>query len=406
MAIAARLILILVICCSALPALAQRIIYDQGRDKTAQDTQSKASDIAAGALFTKMLHNVDLQAKREADTTMAFVEQRMRAKLSNFGQWDQGTAPTIISIPNQPPVFAGCRSVACELRGLEARLNFFLAEPTMSEAEIKKKLNDLAARKQALDRELQSLKAASKTDDPLVVQTFSWLTDNGKDVIEYANKIAAFTGGAGHPVKGLSSALDKLGDGLDQMIALYASVKGIWDGYQVIRVDPASLRPPPQQTDLLLLALEAEHVQATAQIKARESMELSAALNHVETALNRLMAAGLVGSEERIEVTLQRAVNNHDRQLLRQLMDTLHEAAAAVAQLDAAGQLAALRLSDEERRHAIRRSAVNSATYDQTIQAASQRLAIYWKSGVKPSDLAQLMAYIANTAAIGAAAAK
>jgi len=133
---------------------------------------------------------------------------------------------------------------------------------------------------------------------------------------------------------------------------------------------------------------------------------LGAALNQVETTLNNLNSAGVLNSRDSVEKTLTDAAGGHDREKLRMLLRALHEAAAAVAQVDASGRLARLRETDEHRRYSIRRSAVNSSEYEQTIQAAVQRLALYWKTGIKPADLAQLIFYITNTVTIPVIAAK
>ena len=71
--------------------------------------------------------------------------------------------------------------------------------------------------------------------------------------------------------------------------------------------------------------------------------------------------------------------NAHERERLLGMLMTLHEVAASVAQVDVANRLAELRASDEERRHSIRQSAVNTSMYDLTIQVATQRpLCIDW----------------------------
>jgi hypothetical protein len=386
---------------------AQRVVYDQARDKTAQDAQSAAKEVTSGTLFDKMLRNVDLQGKQEIDTTMAFVEQQMRAKIENFTYWNHTGDKVVTVIPG--PAFIGqtCQSVVCELKSLQIKLNAFLADSSpLTKEDIKDRLAELDEKKKALDQALKQLQDSSKSKDPLVVQTFSFINDNGKDLIGYAQKVSQLADNSGRPIKGLSSALTQVGDGLDQMLSLYNAVKGIWDGYQAVSVDPASLRPPQEQVDLQLLALEQDHLKTIALIRAREYAELSATLSRVETALNRLKDAGVLDSTDRVEDTLQQQVKVHNRERLRRLLDALNESAASVAEQDAAGRVAELRLSDEERRYSIRQSAINSSTYDQTIQAASQRLTLYWKSGVKPAELAQLIFYIANTAGVAAIAAK
>lgn len=389
------------------PALqAQRIIYDQGKDKTAQDAASAAKDIGSGTLFQKMLQNVDLQSKHEADTTMAWVEQQMRAKIENFEVWSSPNDKVATPLGNVSVMPGRCFSVRCELLSLQVRVEFFLGTAPMTPEEIKARLADLDKKQQQLDQALKELRASSKSQDPAVVRAFALLEDNGKEVVDYAKQAVKLAEEQKLPVQGLPASLDKISVGLDQMLSLYGIVKGIWDGYQAVSVDPASLRPPREQIDLQLLALEQDHLKTVSLILARENIDAGTALARGETAINRIEGARLSASTARVEDTLREAGRNHDRQRLRKILDALHEAAAAVASEDAAGRLATLRLSDEERRYSIRRSAVNSSVYDQTIQTATQRLALYWKSGMKPTELAQLILSIANTAGVSVIAAK
>jgi hypothetical protein len=399
---------VFVVILSACPAAlqAQLVVYDQGKDKTAQDAATAAKDIGGGTLFQKMLHNVDLQSKHEAETTMAWVEQQMRAKIENFEVWTSSKDKVATPLENVGVMPGSCFSVRCELLTLQVRVKFILGTTEMTPEAIKAQLAELEKKKEQLDQALKELQASSKSQDPAVVRAFLLLQDNGKETVDYAKQVVRLAEDQKLPVQGLSASLSKIGDGLDQMLSLYGIVKGIWDGYQAVAVDPASLRPPREKIDLQLLALEQDHLKTVALILARENIEAGAALARVETALNRLEGADLSSSAARVEDTLREATRKHDRQQLRKILDALHEAAAAVASEDAAGRLATLRLSDEERRYSIRRSAANSSVYDQTIQAASQRLALYWKGGIKPTELAQLVFYIANTAGVSAIAAK
>jgi hypothetical protein len=394
-------------------AAAQRVIHDGVRDKTAQDAVAAAKDVGAGTLFTRMLANVDAQARRETDTTMAFVEQQMRAKLENFVKWtDPSDAASITTIlPGGMGTLAHkCQSLRCELESLRVRETFFLGvSPALSKAELAETLKALEAKNTALEAALKKLQA--KHTDPAIVRAFALLDDPGQDILAYAKKVSTLLDENGQSLPGVSSALDQIGTGLDQVMTLYTALDGIWSGYKAISVDPLSLRPPPQELDLRLAALEQDHAKTVARILARRDLDSGSALTHVETALARMSKEGLTGSTERIEDTLRRqatrpAGNRPVREELRATLDLLHEAAAAVAEEDAAGRLGELRLSDEERRQSILRSSVNGSAYDQTIQAAVQRLALYWKSGIKPADLAQLAVYLTNTIAIPAIAVK
>jgi hypothetical protein len=387
----------------AADAHAQRFIYDGTRDATAQQTVAAAKEVTSGALFAAMLKNVDAQARFEVDTVTAFVQERMRARLNAFDVWrDPAAVPTAA---------VACRkSVECQLRDLQQRHKAALgAAPT--QAEVESRLAAIKKRIAELQAELKALQQARPSADPFIIRAFDALEDPGGDILAYAQKIAGLADNAlPATAKGVVNALTALEEGLEQVIGLYKAVAGIWRGQQAVSVDPASLRPAPQQIELQLLAVEQDHLKSVARIRARRELEVGVALSGVEHAL-ALVAAVLeqpsaVTGARPVEATLREAAAGHQRQALRTQWEALHAAAGAVAQLDAADSLAALRLTDEARRYSIRRSAVNISTYDLTLQAAAQRLALYWKSGIKPGELAQFAFYVTNTIALPAIAIK
>jgi hypothetical protein len=396
-------------------AQAQRIIYDSQRDQTAQQTVAAAKEVTSGALFAAMLKNVDAQARLEVETKTALVQEQMRARLNAFEVWQDPKAVPV-GLPKRgetfsPAAAALCRrSVECQLRELRQQHQSALAAPP-GQAEIAERFAAIETRIVALQAELKALQEANKSTDPFIVRAFEALQNPGGDILEYAKKIAGLATDS-PTASGVVNALSAIEEGLDQIIGLYKAIASIWRGQQAVSVDPASLRPAPQQIELQLLVVEQEHLKTVARVRARRALEVGVALSGVETAL-RLVAAVLkqdsktFGQGPRpIEGTLREAVASHDRQALRTQWETLHAAAGAVAELDTAGTLAELRLADEERRYSIRRSAKNISTYDLTIQAAAQRLALYWKGGIKPTELAQFVFYVTNTLAVPAIAFK
>jgi hypothetical protein len=391
---------------------AQRIIYDSKGDQTAQQAVTAAGQVTSDALFDLMLRNVDAQSSIAADTEMAFVEQQMRAKLQAFIVWHHKDA--IVGAPISGGLFlAGdCKAaVRCELETVQKRLSTPPAA-SVTAADITNRLNEIKKRQAELTAAIEAL-AASKAKEPAIVEAFALLRDPGKDVIDGAQKLAdlvvkngTLSGDQQQLAKGVVGALGEIEKGVDQALALFNAIKGIWDGYKGIQVDPASLRPPQEKIDLKLLAVERDHLKAKARILARQQIEVAAALAQVDGVLARLRSMKLDDLQERIDVTIAAATTAKDTERVFQLVRVLHDAAAVVAQVDAAKALAAYRLADEERRYAIRQSAVNTSTYDLTIQAAVQRLAKYWKGGIKPTELAQFAFFLSNTFAIPAIAAK
>ena len=179
--------------------------------------------------------------------------------------------------------------------------------------------------------------------------------------------------------------------------------RDIWGSRDLVTVDPASLRPPPQETEIRLLLIDQEHLQTLAAIRARQQREVRTALRQVNSAIQAMqeVPGGSVDqSLARIEDTLRTAAAGPDRARLHALVFALHEVGAAVAQMQAADLLADIRVADEARRFSIKQSAVHAGLYEFALQAAAQRLAAYWKRGLKPADIVELGAWIANTAVL------
>ena len=403
-----RCVWVLALCLGwAAQAEAQRIIYDGKRDTSAQQAAAAAKEITSGTLFDSMLRNVDAQARLEVDTVTAFAKEQMRAKLNAFKVWSdpkaQPVAPGDFSPEGLERRKQCPRSVDCVLKTLKQQHQAALSAPAITPVELARRLDQIKAKRAQLQTDLEKLQDANKSKDPVIVRAFAALEDPGADVLEYVQKIAKSQDAL---AKGIGPALDAIEAGLDQVLAMYHAIESIWRGPQAVSVDPASLRPPSQQIDLQLLAVDQAYLKNLARIEARKQLEVGAALAGVESALNLLTAAAVAESTESIETTLRAVANGHQRERLFLLVLALHEAASAVAAVDAANALAQLRVSDEERRYSIRRSAVNTSTYDLTIQAAVQRLALYWKGGLKPAELAQFFFYVTNTFALPAIAIK
>jgi hypothetical protein len=398
----------LVVACAS-QAHAQRFIYDEGRDATAQQTVTAMKAITSGSLFETMLRNVDSQAKSEGDALLAHVRETMRARLIALEAWHvKDVDPIDFDHQTLAAFDRNARlcptSVNCVLRELTQLHQAALAAPDVTQADLKAKLTAIEARVTTLKAELQALKDASEAKaEPRVDQAFARLEEHGKQVLEFAtalvNTAAKDEGGR----KGASQALDEIGKGLDQVIKIYKITRGIWTSRGLVSVDPASLRPPPQQTEILLLAVEQEHLATRARIEAKRQLEVGAALRLVQMAKQAAkdVPGGSVElAEQRIEDTLRVSAGAATRDRLKGMLTTLHLVAAATAQMEAADQLARIRRSDEFRRYSIRQSAIQTATYEVALQAATQRLAAYWKRGLKPGDVVDLAGWIANTWAL------
>jgi hypothetical protein len=403
-----RLVFALLVAGVAAEAQAQRVIHDAGRDATAQETVTAMKDVTSGGLFETMLRNADAQAKLEVDGMLAHVREEMRSAVIALDVWFiAGVDPVdpLAAVPDD--VFARnaehCpRSVECLLRDLRAKHRAALAGPAVTKADLDKKVLAIEARVAALRGELKALQdeIAKKSGSP-ADEVFTRLEAHGASVIAFAKSVVTEVGTDEGRFKGASNALDEVGKGLEQVIKIYRVTRDIWSSRELVSVHPASLRPPPQQTEIDLLLIEQEHLKTRARIEARRHLEVSAALRLVDDAiasLRKVPGEPVERSTARIEDTLRESGANRPR--LEALLKSLHVVGAAVAQMEAADRLANIRLADEQRRFSIRRSAIEAGTYEVALRAAAQRLALYWKRGMKPADVAQFAAWIANTAAL------
>ena len=142
------------------------------------------------------------------------------------------------------------------------------------------------------------------------------------------------------------------------------------------------------QTKLELLRVEQAHLQTLGLIRARQALEVGDIKKTLDAARNFVAR---FPKDEPIERTLAGLKLSDDRDRLEFALFALYYAAAVAAQQETSANLAELRKSIEERRYSIQRSAVNAGTYEQTTRAVADRLALYWKAGVKPKDLAGLL---------------
>ena len=388
---------------------AQHIFYSEKKDKAAQDAVAGAKEIINNGVFEKMLANADSQSKQEATTTLAYTREQMKAKLASFSKWNsvKDTRDSVVSdirIHN-----ARCYSPVCYVDVIEKRLEDspFFSDPVADRKAAEDRVDQIKQKVAELEKTVGQLEDAAKAQDPEILEQFSDLS-NTKAAVGYANQIATIANN-----KGVGNALNEISGGLDEMIALYTSAKGIWQGYRAVKMDPTSLRPSREFIQLQLLTLEQEHIAELSRIRANMRLEVGEALQNIQQARAFLQDAAVWKSSDQIEDTLRvAAIGNAiarteaDPERLRMLLDGLFQCTSVLSSEDAAVKLASNRESDEERRFSIRRSAVNASVYDQTIQIAVERLALYYKGGIKPSDIAQLIFYITNSIAVPVIAAK
>jgi hypothetical protein len=369
--------IVLVLCFALLTSsscFAQRVVHDAKRDAQAQAAASASKDLLNGSIFEAQLKNLEQLGTQQLETVMRWQEVKMRAALNGFTKWSDVTK-VLDRVDNNLEPFLDVSSE----QGLAAQ-----------------RLEEIKTRAAQIPKLLQDLQAKSPNHKDIVDDILSHVGD-AKQVVDFAERTLLKDNAA--KVKALNEVVATL----EQVQNLYASVKGILTSAAAVSVPVASLRPDPLQTELELLRVEGEHLKILGLIRARQALEVGEMKKIVDDARSYV---NKFPPDEPIEITLANLKTPGGRNDLEFALYALHYAAAVAAQQETSADLASLRKSLEERRYSIQRSAVNAGTYEQTVRAVADRLALYWKSGFKPKDLAELLYHLSTAASLPILAGK
>lgn len=378
-----------------LAASAQRIIHDAAREEQANTTAAAAAQLASGSFFDTQLANLEQAGTQQLETILRWQEVRMRASLNAFTRWSD-----VANVATQ---------IERDIAGL--------LDTSSEQAEAKKRVEEIKARAEAIRAALQDVREETAGRNDIVEQLLSRLGD-AKAAVTFAEGLLPKDAVPGNAAT--VQALNEILASLEQVQKLHAAVKGILLGHAAVRVPVSALRPDPLQTELELLAVEEEHLQRLGLIRARQRLEvgdlsrlLTRTQQRVKSVLNgapdaeiedTLRALTTLAQDEQAPPTGQTPEVRRGR--LEFALFVLHDAAAVAAQHATAADFATLRRSLEERRYSIRRSAVTAATYEITVRAAAQRLALYWKSGLKPKDVSDFLFHLSGAVSLPIIAGK
>jgi len=354
---------------------AQRVFYDSKRDAQAQAAAEASKYVLSGSLFEAQLKNLEQLGTQQLETVMGWQEVKMRAALNRFTKWSD---------------------VRTVLDRVDERLAPFLDTSDDEQALAAQRLQEIKTRVAQIPKTLQGLQQKNSERKDIVGDILSHVSD-AQEVVDFADS----TFYEDNPAK--VKALNEVIATLEQVQNLYASVKSILAGAAAVGVPVASLRPDALQTELELLRVEQEHLKTLGLFRARQALEvgeIKKMVDHAKSYVSNFSA------DEPIETTLMNLQTRSGRDHLELALYALHYAAAVAAQQETSADLASLRKSLEERRYSIQRSAVNASTYEQTARAAAVRLTLYWQSGLKPKDLAELLYHVSTAASLPILAAK
>ena len=361
-------------------ASAQHILYNEARDKTAQDAVAAAKQITSTTIASTQMKNL---AEMETDliqNEVAWTETSLKRSLNGFRTWNG-----VNTIVDTVEFLMVLDSTADSVDALKAR-----------QTEIEQEVKTLRA---------QAAAAKAAGESPLVTQTILDHVGQAEDILSFAKgAIGSMSPNAGtSEFKAAGEALADLKQGVEQINILATTVRGIAKAAAAVRVDPHSLAPSPVAIQMQLLATETDYIKTVSVIRARRSLDKRDVLEMIREYRLRFAGIGVPLTNVRIDDTLRdrAAPGTTDAKVrVEETLEPLLLAAAIAARQDSSERIWGMREAIETRRWQIRRSAIYDGSYEATLVAASQRLAAYYASGLKPTQIAQFIFQLGNAFAI------
>lgn len=352
-------------CILLLPVgLQAQFFYNAARDAKGQQALTQAKAVTNGQVFDKMVENLDRLSRASGDRFFNDAERQMRANLSFFRTW--GNVRTFVA-------------------GLESRLQADAPEDA-TPAQITTAVAEVETETNKAQASLQTMQDAAKkkfTAPAQIALIGSWLAQLGdlSDLVGFAQNF-----------KAVQNAPAGFVDAANEAAALATSLGNLYQNFSV-----AISKTPDMvvlEAQIQLLAVNEDHLKQLARIITQRETDLQdtrVLLRRVKNQLEFLRGVPGVTDTQDIaqSISTQVATPGSDR-VVGAMVFVMYNAAALAARDTTPKRLASLRLADEERRYSIRASAVAAQSYETLVSTGVERLATYYKGGIRLETLAQL----------------
>lgn len=381
-----------------LRAQGQRL-YDKKRDEQAQQTKQQAAELKSDPIFDTQLKNLMTLEALDVETVMSESKRDTRAIINSFVNWGfvftfVNTAKTELAQSDEQAAADG-RSIRTAMSDLEEQIK-------KAKAAIKKLRDN-----------------ADTTDDQRLAMLFSRVGEIDSLLVMAQQLI-----GKGEASSTTVQALDKTRATLKEITELYNNfdtrVKAIRD----LKAHLGEFYISLQEGALRALEAQEEHLAILGAIETQRSLELAEARELIvlyEADQKRLLK-DYYGrcftvtkkdlTDERITDTVSLAMKMPDckvtgslgpaimrpRDVVEDIMLFLYRATTIVSRVPTSVRLAELRRRHEDHRFAIKQRILEAHAYELILNSGADRLALFYKGGIKPAQLAQLIFNVANVA--------
>jgi len=370
---------------------AQRI-YNRSQDDRAQETLKLAKEVTAEGMFTRALQNLDEVMRIRKEAVFSQAQAQMRADMSSWETWED---------------------ISQSVAAIEGH---FGTEPDSKD--IAKAIQELKQSREETAQASAALKAkvrAEQEGGALAV------AEAGLDTLDALDEV----------VESLLARISKNElSGQASMDAARKAAAALKDLKKSITAAQAKFPKRASvlylETQLELLGQEIAYIQRLAEIVERreaETKDTASLLRGIRNSLDCISKApssdedcNLKGRyaqrtiadslREQADIIKRDPANENEKLNLGEMLATLYSAGALAARGNTAQRLALYRETLEARAHSLRRASVLAAMHERIVANGAQRLALYYKGGVKPESLAQLIQALATAGIIPAIALK
>lgn len=407
------LVCVLLIAGLASAGRSQRL-HDQGREDQAQAAHEQAEAVKSSALFETLLKNLRILEAQDQALVVSDSRRNTRQAINSFSTWGN--------------VFANVDLALMSLDNADQQAQAENSQLDRAKQDLEEEITRARAALAALRQ-----KGNNEDDDSLAAQ-FSSLSDLDP-VIQLVNELNtkfAFLDPA------QLGEIAKAKELVAELTNLFRTVEGRISQIRTLKEQLGDFRVGLQKLALQNLELEAEHLKILAAIELRRGIELGDARLLVKQFNGERLSNGelLPGKRQRLAEYYSKCFSQADapaknervthsfaralsmggtcsvreptgedkdldrRDLSDEFMQTLFLATAIVSRVPLANRLAVLRSAEEEHRYSLKRRAVQASLYEFALTAGAQRLSLYYKGGIKPAQIAQLIFNLATPVAL------
>jgi hypothetical protein len=382
---------------------AQRL-HNQKKEEQAQQALNQAEEIKSAALFETLLKNMKTVEAQDLALVMRNSERGTRKAINSFMTWGI--------------VFA-------RVDGLRNRLELADKRAETRNRSLESAKADLGQEMARARAALAALrKNANNVEDESLSAQFAGLSGLESTSALIA-ELAANAGIDGTQIE----ALDKAQKIVAELADLFQKVDARVRAIQELKDQLGGFNEALQKIALQSLEIEAEHLKMLAAIEARRGIELADArllIRQFDSRKGRLenrYYGSCFGLKKKVDLERELIVdtfnharsmspcaripselneklpaNEEAREAVGEIMQDLLMATTIISRVQLSSDLAELRSAQENHRYSLRRRALQASAYELTLTAGAQRLALFYKGGIKPSQIAQLIYNVANIA--------